>query len=94
MKLLLKPPPPIPESILTKSETRKLRMLQKNHDVLGKKLGKAMAVHVNCSRKMGDTMRCRKLADKGFKYEFQAFKAAIKLGDYKNSLRNKYKLTK
>jgi hypothetical protein len=85
---------PLAKSILGKlldSEAKKLTRLQEKSDNLGKEMLKYQAEYVVAAKKGDSTdTKLRKMADKGFKYEYLAFEAVDKLNEYKDFLTKKY----
>ena len=53
---------------------------------------KYQKAYVQYTRKTKDdnSLKARNMADKGFEYEYKAFKAQDEYVKYKNNLRNKY----
>ena len=86
---------PLPKSILAKlldSEAKKLTKLQEKSDNLGKEMLQYQSEYVIAARKGNSPdAKLRKMADKGFKYEYLAFEAVDKLNYYKDFLTKKYK---
>ncbi len=76
---------------LTSSEKKQLDKLTKKHQDLGENMLKIQSEYTNAVRKgnISDTT-LRKMADKGFKAEFDTMDAADALTKYIDSLDNKY----
>lgn len=80
---------PLPKSILERlisSEAKKLTKLQESADNLGKEMVKYQSDYVVAARKGAADTVLRKMADKGFKYEYLAFEAVDRLNEYKDFL--------
>lgn len=85
----------LPRSVrrfMSAAESAKLDDLMFEHLVMKKKFVKAMETHVKAARKHGETLRVRKLADRGFELEHQFFKTSDKIKKYKNHLIKKYNI--
>ena len=77
---------------LTLAEKKKLKKMEKEDAITLEKMLKAQSEYTQYCRKTKDhlSLKARKLADKGFKYESMAFKAYEKLVKYKELLKKKY----
>ena len=78
---------------LSSEEHKKLKKLEKKDARMGEKMLKAHSAYTQYVRKTkdDDSIRARKLVDKGFEYESKAFKARDELLEYKARLKKKYK---
>jgi hypothetical protein len=79
-------------SKLSSEENNKLKKLEKEDSIILEKMLKAQSAYTQYVRKVKNTssIKARKLADKGFKYEYLAFKSYNKLAKYKELLKKKY----
>ena len=77
---------------LTSEEKKKLKKMEKEDVITLEKMLKAQSAYTQYCRKTKDhlSLKARKLADKGFKYESMAFKSYEKLVKYKELLKKKY----
>ena len=77
---------------LNKIELNTLHRYEKNHKQLGNKMIEYQGVYTEYVRKTNDntSIKARKLADRGFKYEFLTFEAYETLENYKKLLKKKY----
>jgi len=77
---------------LTSEEKKKLKKMEKEDANNLEKMLKAQSAYTQYTRKTKDnlSLKARKLADKGFKYERIAFKSHGKLEKYKELLKKKY----
>jgi hypothetical protein len=66
--------------------------MEKEDAIILEKMLKAQSAYTQYCRKTKDhlSLKARKLADKGFKYEYLAFKSHAKLDKYKELLKKKY----
>jgi hypothetical protein len=66
--------------------------LEKEDSIILEKMSKAQSEYTQYVRKTKNnlSLKARKLADKGFKYESMAFKSYDKLAKYKELLKKKY----
>ena len=66
--------------------------MEKEDAITLEKMLKAQSAYTLYVRKEKDSssLKARRLADKGFKYESMAFKSHAKLDKYKELLKNKY----
>ena len=79
-------------SKLSSEEKKKLKKLENEDAITLEKMLKAQSAYTKYVRKEKDSLslKARKLADKGFKYESMAFKSHAKLVKYKELLKKKY----
>lgn len=77
---------------LSLDERRKLEKYENLHRMIGDKMIKAQSEYTQYIRKTNDStsLKARKLADKGFKYEYMAIKARNELEGYQKLLKKKY----
>lgn len=77
---------------LTKAELNTLNTYQQNHRKLGDKMLEYQRAYTDYVRKTNDniSLKVRKMADKGFKYELLTYDAYQKLESYRNLLKKKY----
>lgn len=77
---------------LTSDEKKKLKKMEKEDAITLEKMLKAQSAYTQYVRKTKNnlSLKARKLADKGFKYESIAFKSHDKLVKYKELLKKKY----
>ena len=77
---------------LTSEEKQKLKKMEKEDAITLEKMLKAQSAYTQYTRKTKNnlSLKARKLADKGFKYEYLAFKSHAKLDKYKELLKKKY----
>lgn len=77
---------------ITNDERRKLTKYETNHRIIGEKMIKAQSEYTQYVRKTNDSnsIKARKLADKGFKYELMAMKAKQDIETYQKLLKKKY----
>ena len=77
---------------LTSEEKQKLKKLEKEDAIILEKMLKAQSAYTQYVRKTKNNLsiKARRLADKGFKYESIAFKSHAKLVKYKELLKKKY----
>ena len=77
---------------LTSDEKKKLKKMEKEDAITLEKMLKAQSAYTQYVRKTKNnlSLKARKLADKGFKYESIAFKSHDKLDKYKELLKKKY----
>jgi hypothetical protein len=77
---------------LTSEEKNKLKKMEKEDAIALEKMLKAQSAYTLYVRKEKDSssLKARRLADKGFKYESMAFKLHEKLVKYKELLKKKY----
>jgi hypothetical protein len=77
---------------LLSDERRKLEKYENVHRMIGDKMIKAQSEYTQYVRKTNDStsLKARKLADKGFKYEYMAIKAKNELEGYQKLLKKKY----
>ena len=79
-------------SKLTSEEKEKLKKIEKEDAIILEKMLKAQSEYTQYVRKTKNNLsiKARKLADKGFKFEYLAFKSHAKLDKYKELLKKKY----
>jgi len=79
-------------SKLSSEEKKKLKKMEKEDAITLEKMLKAQSAYTQYCRKTKDhlSLKARKLADKGFKYESMAFKSHDKLVKYKELMKKKY----
>jgi len=79
-------------SKLSSEEKKKLKKMEKEDAITLEKMLKAQSAYTLYVRKEKDSssLKARRLADKGFKYESMAFKSHAKLVKYKELLKKKY----
>ena len=77
---------------LSSEEEKKLKKMEKEDSITLEKMLKAQSAYTQYVRKTKNnlSLKARKLADKGFKYESIAFKSHDKLVKYKELLKKKY----
>lgn len=77
---------------LSLEEEKKLKKMEKEDAIILEKMLKAQSAYTQYVRKEKDSLspKAKKLADKGFKYEYLAFKSHAKLVKYKELLKKKY----
>lgn len=77
---------------LSSEEKDKLKKMEKEDSITLEKMLKAQSAYTQYVRKEKDSLslKARRLADKGFKYESMAFKSHAKLVKYRELLRKKY----
>jgi hypothetical protein len=72
---------------LSSEEEKKLKKMEKEDGIILEKMLKAQYTR---KEKDSSSLKAKKLADKGFKYESMAFKSHAKLVKYKELLKKKY----
>ena len=79
-------------SKLSSEENNKLKKLEKEDSIILEKMLKSQSEYTQYIRKVKNTssIKAKKLADKGFKYENMAFKSHNKLVKYMELLKKKY----
>jgi hypothetical protein len=77
---------------MTSEEHKKLKKYEKVSETLGDKMVKYQRAYVQYTRKTKDdnSLKARKMADKGFEYEYKAFNAQDEYVKYKQMLIKKY----
>lgn len=75
---------------LSKEEIKELERLQTKHTKLTAKMIKAQRAYTDAARAGKEDKALRKLADKGFKLEYETMQANKELTTYKNKLTKKY----
>lgn len=77
---------------LSSEEKDKLKKMEKEDAIILEKMLIAQSAYTQYVRKEKDSLspKAKKLADKGFKYEYLAFKSHAKLVKYKELLKKKY----
>jgi hypothetical protein len=77
---------------LTSEEKQKLKKMEKEDAIILEKMLKAQSAYTQYVRKTknSSSLKAKKLADKGFKFEYLAFKSHAKLDKYKELLKKKY----
>jgi len=77
---------------LSSEEKKKLKKMEKEDAITLEKMLKVQSAYTQYVRKTKDSisLKAQKLADKGFKYESNAFKSHDKLEKYKELLKKKY----
>jgi hypothetical protein len=77
---------------LSSEERQKLKKYQTKHQTVGEQMVKAQSEYTQYVRKTNDSnsLKARKLADKGFQYEIKAMNARDDLENYQKLLKKKY----
>jgi hypothetical protein len=77
---------------MTSEEHKKLKKYEKVSQTLGEKMVKYQRAYVDYTRKTKDSksLKARKMADKGFEYEYKVFNAQDEYVKYKKMLIKKY----
>jgi hypothetical protein len=79
-------------SNLSSEEKKKLKKMEKEDAITLEKMLKAQSAYTQYVRKTknSSSLKAKKLADKGFKFEYLAFKSHAKLDKYRELLKKKY----
>jgi|Laugresbdmm110dd_1035094.scaffolds.fasta_scaffold00008_8 uncharacterized protein (UPF0210 family) len=77
---------------ITTSEKKTLNNLIKNHQQLGMEMILLQTNYTAATRSKKEENILRKMADKGFKAEYETFQAMEKLHKYMNLLHKKYEI--